>query len=163
VSPSLSKSGRFPIFSFGRLFRGQSALVDHIGGSLNCFFTFVHRYSIIIMVFSVAKAAALAALLCPLVTPLGVPSSLSSSDFLRPRVPWKDTGLWDHNKRDGYPTGDACNHGPSSRGCWHGDFDIDTDMDEHWPDTGKTVKVCRLDTVRSINVLMTVVSLGYHK
>jgi hypothetical protein len=90
------------------------------------------------MVSSVAKVATLIALLSPLVTPLGLPSS---PGFLTPRVPWKDTGLWDHYKRDGYPTGEGCNHGSSSRGCWHDDFDIDTDMDEHWPNTGKTVKV----------------------
>jgi hypothetical protein len=90
------------------------------------------------MVFTYLKAAALLALLCPLATPLSVPSS----EFLKPRVPWRDSGLWDHKeKRDGYPTGGGCNFGPSSRGCWHGDFNIDTDMDEHWPNTGKTVKV----------------------
>jgi hypothetical protein len=92
------------------------------------------------MVFSIVKVATLAALLCPLVTPLGLPSS--SPAYLTPRVPWKESGLWDHKKRDGYPTGDACNHGPSSRGCWHGDYNIDTDMDDRWPETGKTVKVC---------------------
>ncbi|KAF2033923.1 hypothetical protein EK21DRAFT_97740 [Setomelanomma holmii] len=79
------------------------------------------------------KTAALAASLAPLVTPLSLPSS----DLLRPRVPWKETGLSSHQKRD-YPT--SCTHGPSSRGCWNGNFNIDTDMDLQWPDTGKTVK-----------------------
>jgi hypothetical protein len=93
------------------------------------------------MLISIAKAAALAALLCPLATPLNVPST----ELLRPRVPWKDTGLWDHKyfqkRQDGYPTSGGCNHGPAARGCWHGEFDIDTDMDESWPNTGKIVKV----------------------
>lgn len=103
------------------------------------YYTFFHRYHIQIMLLSIAKAAALTALLCPIVRSLSLPSP----EILRPRVPWKDTGLWEHQKRDGYPTG-GCNHGPSSRGCWKGDFDIDTDMDEHWPDTGKVVKVGHL-------------------
>jgi hypothetical protein len=90
------------------------------------------------MVSTIAKAAALVALLCPLVTPLGVPSS----EMLRPSVPWKESGLWSHQKRqDSYPTGGGCSNGPTSRGCWNGDFNIDTDMDEQWPDTGKVVKV----------------------
>jgi hypothetical protein len=90
------------------------------------------------MIFGIAKAAALVALLCPLATPLGIPSP----GTLRPRVPWEGTGLTDYQKRQGgYPTGGGCTHGPSSRGCWKDDFNIDTDMDEHWPNTGKVVKV----------------------
>jgi len=98
------------------------------------------------MLLSAVKAAALTALLCPLVAPLSLPST----EILTPRVPWKDTGLYDHPKRDGYSTG-GCNHGPSSRGCWHGEFDIDTDMDEHWPETGKVVKVCNLQPTHEVN------------
>lgn len=84
------------------------------------------------MVASFAKATVLAALLCPLVASLGVPASngLLSREILN---------LPNHEKRDGYPTG--CTNGPSSRSCWNGDFNIDTDMDEHWPDTGKVRKV----------------------
>lgn len=32
-------------------------------------------------------------------------------------------------------------NGPSSRGKWDGEHDIDTDMDLAWPVTGRTVKV----------------------
>lgn len=87
------------------------------------------------MVASFTKAAALAALLCPLVASLGVPAS----NGLKPRLSREIYDLPNHQKRDGYPTG--CTNGPSSRSCWKGDFNIDTDMDEHWPDTGKVVKV----------------------
>ncbi|KAH8727984.1 multicopper oxidase-domain-containing protein [Phaeosphaeriaceae sp. PMI808] len=79
------------------------------------------------MLVSLTKVAALTALLCPLVTPL------------TPRVPWKDLGLTEHQKRE-YPTGASCIHGPSTRKCWKGDFSIETDWDERWPETGKTVK-----------------------
>jgi hypothetical protein len=90
------------------------------------------------MVASMFKVATALGLLLPFVASLTVPSV----EYLTPRVPevpWKETGLWSgHQKRDGYKTN--CNHGPTSRGCWNGDFDIDTDMDLHWPNTGKTVK-----------------------
>lgn len=33
----------------------------------------------------------------------------------------------------------GCTHGPTSRGCWNGDFSIDTDAESKWPNTGKTV------------------------
>jgi hypothetical protein len=33
----------------------------------------------------------------------------------------------------------TCTHGPTSRGCWTGAFDIDTDFDRNWPVTGRTV------------------------
>ncbi|KAF1914550.1 multicopper oxidase-domain-containing protein [Ampelomyces quisqualis] len=86
------------------------------------------------MVFTIGKAAALVALLCTLIT------ALPSIEALKPRVAWKENGLSDHQKRqNGSPTDGECTHGPSSRGCWHGDFNIDTDMDEHWPNTGKVV------------------------
>jgi hypothetical protein len=106
------------------------------------YYTFFSSIPIVRMVLSVTKAVALAALLCPLASSLNVPST----EILRPRVPWKDTGLWSHTpkkRQDGYPTSGGCNHGASSRGCWQGDFDIDTDMDESWPNTGKVVKVNR--------------------
>jgi hypothetical protein len=99
------------------------------------------------MIFSLlARLAALTAVLAPLVTPLHLPST----EVLTPRVPWKENGLWDHvTKRTdgGYPTS-GCNHGPHSRGCWHGDFDIDTDMDLHWPNTGKVVKVREFEDIQ---------------
>ncbi|KAH4073903.1 hypothetical protein HBH92_049240 [Parastagonospora nodorum] len=92
------------------------------------------------MVFSVAKIATLAALLYPLAAPLIVPST----ELLRPAVPWKEYGLPNHEyvqkRQDGYPTSGQIDHGPSSRGHWYGDFDINTDMDESWPNTGKVVK-----------------------
>jgi hypothetical protein len=88
------------------------------------------------MVFTLAKAAALVALLCPIIT------ALPSTGALKPRVAWKEKGISDHQKRqNGYPTNGGCTHGPSSRNCWHGDYNIDTDMDDHWPNTGKVVKV----------------------
>ena len=61
-------------------------------------------------------------------------------------VPWKHRtrGLYDP------PTGepnfnDGCEHGPKSRACWDGTHSIATDMDLQWPNTGKTVKVGRLE------------------
>ncbi|KAI5366534.1 putative multicopper oxidase, type 1, carbohydrate binding module family 20, cupredoxin [Septoria linicola] len=33
----------------------------------------------------------------------------------------------------------TCTNGPDSRGCWNGGFDIDTDFDQDWPVTGRTV------------------------
>jgi hypothetical protein len=88
-----------------------------------------------------AQATALIALLCPLATPLNTPST----KLLRPKVPWKESGLLDNKyfqkRQDDYPTSGGCIHGPSSRGCWHGEFDINTDMDKSWPNTGKVVKV----------------------
>jgi hypothetical protein len=114
--------------------------------------TFVHLYFTFTMLLSIAKAAALTILLCPLVTPLRLPST----DILTPRVPWKEHGLWDHKRRTDYgnSTGNStsgdCNHGPKSRGCWHGEFDIDTDMDLQWPNTGKVVKVCSYSLIMKV-------------
>lgn len=89
------------------------------------------------MVFSISRVATTLGLLLPTVASFAV-----SYEDLRPRtpeVPWKKTGLFTgHSKRQGYET--ACNFGPESRGCWYGDFNIDTDMDVSWPNTGKTVK-----------------------
>jgi hypothetical protein len=118
------------------------------------YYTLFRLIPVNIMVFGIARAAALLALLCPLATPLGIPSS----DMLRPRVPWKDTGLTNHQRRqDGYSTGGGCTHGPTSRGCWNGDFNIDTDMDEHWPDTGKVVKVRLLNKYSTSQQLTIIV------
>lgn len=92
------------------------------------------------MLSFITRVAALTAILCPLVAPLSVPTT----EVLTPKVPWKEHGLWDHPARrqyGEYPTNGGCNHGPQSRGCWHGEVDIDTDMDLHWPNTGKVVKV----------------------
>jgi len=80
-------------------------------------------------------------LLLPSVASFAVPATELTPRTLE--VPWKKSGLYSGRKRrrmrrDDYNTG--CNHGPESRGCWTGDFDIDTDMDEEWPNTGKTVK-----------------------
>ncbi|KAF1837419.1 laccase [Decorospora gaudefroyi] len=73
------------------------------------------------------------------VTSLAVPAERLTPRV--PEVPWKKDGLWSgHKKRDGYNTNSSCNHGPQSRGCWNGDYNIDTDMDFVWPNTGKTVK-----------------------
>lgn len=33
----------------------------------------------------------------------------------------------------------ACTNGPTSRNCWSDGFDIDTDFDTDWPNTGRTV------------------------
>ncbi|KAF2217437.1 carbohydrate-binding module family 20 protein [Cercospora zeae-maydis SCOH1-5] len=33
----------------------------------------------------------------------------------------------------------TCTNGPNSRRCWSGGFDIDTDFDQDWPETGRTV------------------------
>lgn len=83
---------------------------------------------------SITRATALLVWLLPSVIAFTLPA-----EPLRPRVPWAKTGIYDgYKRRNGYPT--SCSHGTSSRGCWHGDFDIDTDMDIHWPTTGKTVK-----------------------
>lgn len=95
---------------------------------------------------STTRVATLLGLLLPSVAAFAVPAQT-----LTPRVPWEEHGLFEgHQKRgqDGYDTG--CNHGPSSRGCWTGDFNIDTDMDLHWPDTGKTVKVSIVEFQSSI-------------
>ena len=34
-----------------------------------------------------------------------------------------------------------CVHGPKSRRCWNSGFDIATDYEHHWPDTGVTRQV----------------------
>ena len=89
------------------------------------------------MVFSIPRAVAALGLLLPTVTSVAL--SYEDRTHKTPPVPWKDTGLFSGRvSRSGYPT--SCNNGPQSRDCWYGDFNIDTDMDLEWPDTGKTVK-----------------------
>lgn len=81
------------------------------------------------MLFSITRAASLVSILLPYATALALPD-----------IPWKESGISAIHKRQyGYNTG--CENGPQSRGCWTGEFSIDTDMDLHWPNTGKTVKV----------------------
>ncbi|KAK1907109.1 hypothetical protein P3342_006297 [Pyrenophora teres f. teres] len=89
------------------------------------------------MVPSASRVITLLGLLLPSVVSFVVPATEVGARKLE--VPWKKTGLYSgyRKRKDGHFAG--CNHGPQTRGCW-GDFDIDTDMDEEWPDTGKTVK-----------------------
>ncbi|KAG9376047.1 Laccase [Pyrenophora tritici-repentis] len=89
------------------------------------------------MVLSTLRVGTLLALLLPSAVSFVVPST-----EVRPRnleVPWKKTGLYSGHRRRRDGSIASCNYGPQTRGCW-GDFDIDTNMDEEWPDTGKTVK-----------------------
>jgi hypothetical protein len=85
------------------------------------------------MFCSIAQLAGAIALLPSLTRAL--PSERLASPKLE--VPWKRSGL-DTVERRNY---DTCSNGPASRACWQGDFNIDTDMDLEWPDTGKTVTV----------------------
>jgi len=86
----------------------------------------------------------LAVLLSTLLSPLVVASAVPAQP-LTPRIPKTGIGSTHLYKK---PTDDtSCRNGPTSRGCWEGDFNIDTDMDLHWPDTGRTVKVSTLDQV----------------
>lgn len=41
------------------------------------------------------------------------------------------------------PSNGGCVHGPKDRRCWTAGFDIQTDYELHWPDTG-TVRQVRL-------------------
>lgn len=54
---------------------------------------------------------------------------------------WND---WKHNGWSGAGWGWGkpprdCKNGPNSRRCWKGDLTIETDSEERWPNTGKTV------------------------
>lgn len=51
----------------------------------------------------------------------------------------EDDGIFQGYKREN-DHDNSCSHGPESRGCWSDGFNIDTDMDLKWPNTGKTVK-----------------------
>lgn len=86
------------------------------------------------MLVSIARVATVVASIATLVAPFAVPA-----DPLRPRLPWAKDGLHDTAQKRDYPT--SCNHGPKSRNCWSGGLSIDTDMDEHWPNTGVVRKV----------------------
>ncbi|KAF2736345.1 laccase [Polyplosphaeria fusca] len=88
------------------------------------------------MIHTIARLAGLVALFCPSVLGAAVPSGYNA-----PEVPWKKDGLVDIRNADPHRRsyGDGCKNGPDSRHCWTGDFTLDTDMDERWPDTGKTV------------------------
>jgi hypothetical protein len=89
------------------------------------------------MLYSIARAAGLVALLSPSIV-VALPSDSRAPRSLE--VPWKKDGLLKRTYGD-YPTGDGHTHGPGSRNYWSNGFDIDTDMDLKWPDTGKVVKV----------------------
>lgn len=93
------------------------------------------------MLLSIAKATALLGLV-PSATSWALPGT-SNDNYApsSPEVPWKAKGLYSATKRndDGYSSG--CNHGPAARSCWKDNYNVDTDMDLEWPETGKTVKV----------------------
>jgi hypothetical protein len=38
----------------------------------------------------------------------------------------------------------SCRNGPNSRNCWYGKYDINTDYENEWPDTGDVVDVRNL-------------------
>ncbi|KAF2194460.1 multicopper oxidase [Zopfia rhizophila CBS 207.26] len=82
------------------------------------------------MLYSIARAAGFLALVCPTILSAALPS-----EPLAPTVPWKSDGIYQHNKGRDY----GCSHGRKSRNCWSDGFNVETDMDEKWPDTGKMV------------------------
>ncbi|RMZ73074.1 copper ion binding [Pyrenophora seminiperda CCB06] len=101
-----------------------------------CILSFI--FFLFIMVPSTSRVVVFLALLLPTIVSIAVPVTEAAPQKLD--VPWKKSGLYSgyRRRRDGYNTG--CNHGPETRGCWPNGFDIDTDMNKEWPDTGKTVK-----------------------
>lgn len=103
--------------------------------------SYILIFSPTMMGLSFTRLAVLTAVLCPLVAPLHVPSTAP----LTPRVPWKEHGIWDGPAKR--PDG-GCKNRPRSRDCWNGEFNIDTDMDLKWPNTGKVVKVGRFGDIR---------------
>lgn len=102
---------------------------------------------LLLVMHSIAKAVGVAALLCPSVLAIAVPSEPLGRRT--PEVPWKKSGVsdtWRQKRHDNFvdrPIGKRTNNvnSPSSRDCWDGHYNIDTDMDLEWPDTGKTVNV----------------------
>lgn len=62
------------------------------------------------------------AILIPACLPSALPSKVSSN-----------------NKIISTPT---CLNAASSRNCWNGNYSIDTDSEEAWPNTGVVVAVC---------------------
>ncbi|PSN74955.1 hypothetical protein BS50DRAFT_643487 [Corynespora cassiicola Philippines] len=87
------------------------------------------------MLYSITRIVGLLAL-------LSSPLAALPSPPRAPDVPWKREGLRDipkGNYDNSYQHG-GCRHGPRSRSCWSDGFDVSTDMDLKWPNTGKTVK-----------------------
>ncbi|KAF9728360.1 hypothetical protein PMIN02_008335 [Paraphaeosphaeria minitans] len=72
--------------------------------------------------------ALLLAIICPSVFSFALPKADDLINLLK-RSPEPSNSVRNH----------SCQNGPQSRACW-GDFDIETDMDASWPDTGNTVK-----------------------
>lgn len=89
------------------------------------------------MVITTAGVAAFLSLLLPSIVFAAVPAERFVPRV--PEVPWKESGIYSRTRRS-YGYNASCYHGPQSRGCWYGDYSIDTDMDFKWPTTGKTVK-----------------------
>lgn len=55
-------------------------------------------------------------------------------------VGWGKYGNKDyHGGKNGGWAQNNCENGPQSRSCWTGDFTVETDSEERWPNTGKTV------------------------
>lgn len=59
---------------------------------------------------------------------------------------WHKGVGWGYNENKNYHGGKNggwgqrnCENGPKSRSCWTGDFTVETDSEERWPHTGKTV------------------------
>jgi FtsP/CotA-like multicopper oxidase with cupredoxin domain len=83
------------------------------------------------MLNSIARVAGIVALLCPTVLSAVLPAE-------QLHVPWKRDGIYSRSPNKA-ASDYGCEHGPSNRECWSEGFNIDTDMDEKWPETGKTV------------------------
>lgn len=75
---------------------------------------------------------------------------LPSDDFSGRKRGSYDKGMLHHtvydakNSLNSSLTGAAdveCTHGPLSRNCWSGGYSISTDVDDNWPNTGRTVSV----------------------
>ncbi|KAF2715764.1 multicopper oxidase [Pleomassaria siparia CBS 279.74] len=81
----------------------------------------------------ITKVAGYVVLLSPAVL-----SAVLPSRHLTPEVPWKRSGLG--RRHEEARTSGGCSYGPNSRGCWSDEYDISTDMDLKWPDTGKLVQ-----------------------
>lgn len=88
------------------------------------------------MLVSIARVAIVVASIAPFIASFAVPA-----DPIRPTVAWAKDGIQSIAQKRDYPT--SCTHGPKSRNCWSGGLSVDTDMDEHWPNTGVVRKVSR--------------------
>lgn len=88
-----------------------------------------------------------------LVFELGSGSAIPDSKLIAERTQhgegggqgWGKGVEWGHSKNSGSQEGSNggwsrrdCQHGPASRSCW-GAYSVETDSEEQWPDTGKTV------------------------